>query len=193
MFLLGRRPVRRYFHKILVDFKSERGSVSLLIIGLFIVLLLTTMVLTDISAIYLAKRSLSLTTEAAVQRGMRNLDASQYYSGEYNLTEAVRTAIGRGGSDPGIPIDCNAGMRDASDVISGWKERGVAFTRANLESLSIEKIECDGFTIYIESSAVARIPIPIPFMNIDSVIIHTFAGAVGERAKTNNYYGLDIG
>jgi hypothetical protein len=45
----------------------------------------------------------------------------------------------------------------------------------------------------METAAIAQIPIPIPFINQDEVAIHSFAGAVGERAKTNNYYGFDIG
>ncbi len=157
------------------------------------VLFTTTIVLTDISSIYLAKRSLILTTEAAVQRGMKNLDASQYYSGEYNLTEMLGTAAGRGQKDPGIPIDCGAGKRDVEEVIFNWQTRGDSYNRGNINGVSLDSFECDGFQIYITSSAVANIPIPIPFTNIESVQIRTHAGAVGERAKSNNYSGLDIG
>jgi hypothetical protein len=193
MYRLGLSNFSKRIHGIFAKFNSERGSVSLLIIGLFIVLFTTTIVLTDISSIYLAKRSLILTTEAAVQRGMKNLDSSKYYSGEYNLTEMLGTVVGRGQGDPGIPIDCEAGKRDVEEVIFNWKTRGDSYNRANLRDVSLDSFECDGFQIYITSSAVARIPIPIPFTNIETVHIKTHAGAVGERAKTNNFYGLDIG
>ena len=76
--------------------RSERGSISVLTIGLFSVLLASTLILTDISTVYLAKRSLILAGEAAVQRGSKNLDQSAYYSGEYNVTEFLQGLLGKG-------------------------------------------------------------------------------------------------
>ncbi len=75
---LGRKS-----RELLLD---ERGSISILTIGLFTLLLTTVLALSNISAVYLAKRTLILANEAAVQRGGENLDQSAYYSGEYNLT-----------------------------------------------------------------------------------------------------------
>lgn len=173
--------------------RDERGSISVLTIGLFIVLLTTAMALTDITSIYLAKRSLSSATEAALQNGMKNLDAQSYYSGEYNLNQLLASSLGAGETDPGIPIDCEAGLRDVREVLTAWQVRGAASIRENVDSLRLTDFQCDGFQIYIESSAMARIPLPIPFINLDEVPIYSYAGAVGERAETNNYYGFDIG
>ncbi len=173
--------------------KNEQGSISVLVIGLFLVVLTTSLVLTDISSIYLAKRSLSLATEAALQKGIKNLDEELYYSGEYNVSQMLINSLGEAESDPGIPIDCDKGLRDAREVLMGWQSHGAASVRENVIDIQITKYECDGFQIYIESAAVARIPIPIPFINLDKVTINSFAGAVGERASTNNYYGFDIG
>lgn len=172
---------------------DENGSVSVLTIGLFLLILTTSLILTDISSIYLAKRSLSLATEAAVQRGMKNLDEAAYYSGEYNLNKLLANSLGQAESDPGIPINCGKGLQDIQEVLSGWQSRGAASIRENVDQLRLTNFECNGFEIYIESAAIARIPIPIPFINLDQVAIHTYAGAVGERAETNNYYGFDIG
>jgi hypothetical protein len=102
-------------------------------------------------------------------------------------------SFGSAENDPGIPINCDAGLQDVRRVLDGWQSRGAASIRENVEGMRLTNFECDGFQIYIESTAVARIPIPIPFINLDEVSIHSFAGAVGERAETNNYYGFDIG
>lgn len=173
--------------------KSERGSISVLTIGLFVVLLSTALLLTDISSVYLAKRSLSLASEAAVQSGMKNLDQASYYSGEYNLTQMLVNSFGQPEEDPGIPIDCNAGINDVRRVLDSWQRHGAASARENVFNIELTDFECDGFQIYIESSAIARIPIPLPFINFSEVTINTHAGAVGERAETNNYSGFDIG
>lgn len=172
---------------------DERGSISVLTIGLFTILLTLALVLTDISSIYIAKRSLSLATEAAVQRGMTNLDAESYYSGEYNLNSMIMGAVGEGDDDPGIPIDCSKGIDSAQEVLDDWQGAGGVSQRRNVERIEIRNFQCDGFQIFIESSAIARIPIPIPFTNLDEVEISTHAGAIGERAETNNFYGFDFG
>jgi hypothetical protein len=179
--------------KILKNLSSEKGSISTLVIGLFLVLLLLILILTDISSIYLAKRSLTLATEAAVQRAMQNLDAEEYYSGEYNLTRLFANSLSDGEEDPGIPIDCNQGERDADDLILTWSTLGNSISRANLSNLKITNFQCDGYQIFMETGGVARLPIPIPFIDFDHVEIESHAGAVGERAETDNFYGLDIG
>lgn len=171
----------------------SRGSISVLTIGLFSVLLLTTLVLTDISTVYLAKRTLILASEAAMQRGMKNLDKNSYYSGEYNINRAVITALGGGEEDPGIPIDCSAGLGDARELLSTWQGRDRKVSRSRVSGFAMTNFECDGFRIYLESTAVVEIPFPIPFIGLSEVRIYGSAGAVGERSETNNYSGFDIG
>ena len=185
MSLLGRRA-----RALLL---AERGSISLLTIGLFTLLLSTVVALSNISAVYLAKRTLILATEAAVQRGAKNLDQSAYYSGEYNLTEFLKGVVGYGEEDPGIPIDCNKGARDADELISNWQGRERNLTRAGITQMKLSNFQCDGFQIYLESEALVKIPFPLPIFGIDQVEIKGSAGGIGERSETNNDYGIDIG
>ena len=187
MFLRGLKRLRR---KLLHD---SRGSISVLTIGLFSLLLITTLVLTDISSVYLAKRTLILASEAAVQRGLKNLDQAAYYSGEYNVTRALDNTLGNPEEDPGIPIDCGAGLVDARDVLSNWQGRDSSSSRVNVSRMSLTDFQCDGFQIYLESAASVRIPFPLPFLRIAEVEIRGSAGAIGERAETNNYSGFDLG
>lgn len=172
---------------------SQRGSISVLTFGLFGIVLLTSLILTNISAVYVAKRTLSLATEAAVQQGVRNLDMRAYYTGENNLSRAALTLLGLGENDPGIPIDCSAGSRDAETVINGWSNRDTDSHSQNLSSIEISTISCDGFQMEISTSASVVIPIPIPFINLEEIRIQSRASAIPERADSNNYMGLDIG
>ena len=174
-------------------FRDENGSISIVIIGLFVLLLSLSMILTDLTSVYLAKRSLTSMTEAFAQRGMRNLDKAAYYQGEFNALQGIKGLLGSGEKDPGIPIDCAAGKRDIEQSIFTSEIFGTPMSRENLTSLSLDSFDCDGFQIYLETSAVATLPIPIPFIDLKKVSLHSHAGAVGERAKTNNLYGLDIG
>lgn len=196
MSLLGRDTYSlplRAVRKVKRFFLDDRGSISVVTIGLFSILLLLSMILTNISTVYFAKRDLTLITEAAVQRGMKNLDAEKYYSGKYNLTQMLQNSLGAAESDPGIPIDCEAGIRNAQEIFSDSNAGNFEISSTHIAVIRIRKYECDGFRIYIESGAKVTLPIPIPFIRLSEVEIQSYAGAIGERAKTNNYYGLDIG
>jgi hypothetical protein len=124
---------------------------------------------------------------------MKNLDSESYYSGEYNFNQLLINSLGQTQENPGIPIDCEAGLSDVRLVINDWQRVSSASKRENMADIKLSDFQCDGFQIYIETSAMVRIPIPLPFIYLDEVLIKTHAGAVGERAETNNYYGFDIG
>jgi hypothetical protein len=149
--------------------------------------------MTNVSAVYIAKRTLTLATEAAVQQGVKNLDMKAYYTGENNLSRAALTLLGLGESDPGIPIDCGAGSRDAEMALRSWSDREVDLHSKNLSGIEISKISCDGFQMALDTYASVVIPIPIPFINLEEIRIQSRASAIPERADSNNYMGLDIG
>lgn len=172
---------------------SQQGSISVLTFGLFGIVLVTALILANITAVYVAKRTLTLAAEAAVQQGVKNLDLSAYYVGENNLSRAAVTLLGLGESDPGIPIDCKAGAKDIEMVLKSWSDRETDVHSKNLSSIEIESIACDGFQMEITASASVLIPIPIPFVNLEEVRIQSRASAIPERAESNNYMGLDIG
>lgn len=179
--------------KVKVFIKDERGSISILIFSLFTLALITSLILTDISSAYLAKRSLTQATEAAVQRGSKNLDQEAYYSGKYNLISALASLEGMGERDPGIPIDCSKAMSDVANSLSDWAAGGPTLMSVNLHSIQIETLDCDGYQLSISTSAVAKLPINFPFINVKEVRIGSAIGAIDERKSTNNYYGLSIG
>lgn len=178
--------------KFRVFLGNQTGSISVLTIGLFSVLLATTLILTDITSVYLAKRVLSQATEAATLRGVTNLDQLAYYQGEYNALELGSSVIGQGQEDSGIPIDCSAGAADTAEVLQSWQGKGIRLTRKNLTEIQLTSFQCDGFEIDIETSAKAQLPVRIPFLNLTEVEIYSHASAIPERAATYNFYGFDI-
>ena len=173
--------------KILGKLKDERGSLSLLIFSLFILTLFTALIFTDISTVYLAKRSLTQATEAAIQRGSRNLDEEAYYKGKYSLASVAMNLAGVGETDPGIPIDCAKGSRDVYQALRDWSEGGSELNRINLQRMEVDDIQCDGFQISVKTSADAELPFNLPFINIERVHLTASIGAFDERASTNNY------
>jgi Flp pilus assembly protein TadG len=173
--------------------KDDRGSISLIVMALFMLTMVTTAILSDISSIYFAKRSLTQATEAAAQRAVRNLDLAAYYRGEYNSTRSLLSLAGYGESDPGIPIDCTKGELDARSALSDWSAAGRTVMRSNLGAINLEKLSCDGYRFALTTSSTAALPFLFPFINISKVRITSTVGSVDERKSTSNYYGVDIG
>jgi hypothetical protein len=177
--------------------KDERGSISLLIMSLFMSTLIVLVILTNISSIYLAKRALTQASEAAVQRGVRNLDLQTYYQSDYNFWQFAWNLTGEGETDPGIPIDCQKGRDDALSAMAKWMQlsesKETANGRENLEDIKVNRVECDGYQLTISTSADVRLPFLLPFINLDYVEISTTVASIAQRRITTNYYGIDIG
>lgn len=173
--------------------RDERGSLSVLIMSLFLMIVATLLILTNISSVYLAKRSLTQVTEAAAQRGVRNLDLDAYYRSKYNATKLAINIFGDSEKDPGIPIDCQKGAGDALDSIAQLSSEGSGLIRDNLREIKIEEIDCDGFQISLRTSATVTLPFILPFTGIRDIRVVSEVGTFGERKITTNYYGINIG
>ena len=159
--------------------------------------LIVLVILTNISSIYLAKRALTQASEAAVQRGVRNLDLQMYYQSDYNFWQFAWNLTGEGETDPGIPIDCQKGRDDALNAMAKWMQlsdsKETANGRENLEDIRVNRVECDGYQLSISTSADVRLPFLLPFINLDYVEISTTVASIAQRRITTNYYGIDIG
>lgn len=183
---LVKRLVRNISH-------DNRGSISILILGLFLLTVTTLIILTDISSVYLGKRVLTQATEAAAQRGVRNLDLEKYYATQYDTARFAINFFGEGEKDPGIPIDCAKGEADAISALSDWRRLGNLVTRSNVGSIRIEEISCNGFELGVMTSARVKLPFQLAFIGIKEVDITSKVGIFDERKITTNYYGLNLG
>lgn len=172
--------------------RSESGSISLVVMALFVVSLSSILVITDVAAVAIAKRSLTQATEAAAQRGVRNLDKTSYYRGEFDATTQARNLFGIGPSDPGVPIDCSKALGDAEGALADWSSGPNGLRRVEINNLKISRIECDGFGIRLITQATAKLPLVLPFFNLDSVEISSKVSTTNTRAKGFSPFGIRI-
>jgi len=184
---------RMQLFKFRIFLNDEKGSLSVLILSLFMTILITVIILTDLSSVYFAKRSLTQATEAAAQRGVRNLDLSAYYRGEYNITRFLRNLTGEAENDPGIPINCDKGRIDSIDAINEFSRDRISLLGSQLGVIRVDQVSCDGYQLSIRTSSTVQLPFLIPFVNIDSVGISSHVGTFDERKITTNYYGINVG
>jgi hypothetical protein len=184
---------RMQLFKFGIFLKDEKGSLSVLILSLFMTILIALIIMTDLSSVYFAKRSLTQATEAAAQRGVRNLDVSAYYRGEYNVTKFFRNLTGEAEIDPGIPIDCEKGRIDSLDAINEFSRDRVSLFGSQIGAIRVDQVSCDGYQLSLRTSSTVQLPFLIPFINIDSVGISSHIGTFDERKITTNYYGINVG
>jgi hypothetical protein len=172
--------------------RDERGSISLVVITLFLVTVMTSIVVTDIASVAIAKRSLTQATEAAAQRGVRNLDLRAYYSGEFDLTTMAGNLFGIGPDDPGVPIDCSKALGDAQGALVDWSNGDKSLRRSEITALRISSIDCDGFGIQLITEATARLPIAIPIFKMESIQISARVSTTNTRKAGFSPFGIRI-
>lgn len=176
----------RKFHR------DESGSISLVVLALFLTTISSLFVITDVAAVGVAKRSLTQATEAAAQRGIRNLDKRAYYKGEFDATTQVENLLGIGPKDPGVPIDCSRAIGDASGALSDWSSGPKTLRRVEITNLSISQLDCDGYGIRLITRATVVLPLVLPFINLSSVEISSTVSTTNQRAKGFSPFGIWI-
>ena len=172
--------------------RNENGSISLVVFSLFLVTVSSLLAITDIAAVGIAKRSLTQATEAAAQRGVRNLDEGSYYKGEFDASTQIQNLIGVGPSDPGVPIDCSKALGDAQGALSDWSTGPKSLRRVEIKNLVISQIDCDGFGIQLVTNATAQLPLVLPFTNLSSVEISSTVSTTNMRRSTFSPFGIRI-
>ncbi len=172
------------------EFSQERGSISLLVIGLFLLTIASIMVVTDISSLAVAKRSLVQATEAAAQRGVHTLDKAKYYEGKGSTLNSIFRFVTK--EKATIPIDCSAAPSEVMNELRIWSEDNSTMKRAELQQIQLIEFQCDGESIEIKTSAQANLPFRIPFSSIDSVRLYASAGTKNERDPGLFLFGVRI-
>ena len=95
--------------------KEENGSITLLLIFLFLITAITSLVVVDVADAYLAKRQLTQITEAAAQLGSHQIDLPRYYS-----SGLMDSGLGYGL----VPISCNSAVLYAQRYLAANSLRG---------------------------------------------------------------------
>lgn len=184
----GRKLALRSFRKKLT---SERGSISIVVIGLFVVTVASLMVMTDVSALIVAKRSLVQATEAAAQRGVHTLDKSEYYQGKANMFTAPM-ALATKREHPSIPIDCTRGGVEVLLELSSWSNDESDMKWQQLKGIQLTNFSCDGASLEISTRSEMKLPFKVPFTTTDSVFLTATVGTTNKVQEGFYLFGFRI-
>lgn len=154
---------------------SDKGSISVVVIGLFVITVASLMVMTDVSALIVAKRSLVQATEAAAQRGVHTLDKSEYYQGKGNIFSAPM-AIATNRAHPVIPIDCARGGIGVLLELNSWSNDESDMKWRQLKGIQLTNFSCDGASLEISTRSEMQLPFKVPFTNTATVFLTATAG-----------------
>ena len=177
-----------FFKKIA---KDETGSIAVVVIGLFVITVASLMVMTDVSALIVAKRSLVQATEAAAQRGVHTLDKSKYYQGKANMF-TVPMAIATGRPHPSIPIDCSRGGLEVLLELNSWSRDQADMKWRQLKGIQLTNYQCDGQSLAIDTRSEVNLPFRVPFTSTDSVFLTASAGTANDVQEGFYLFGIRL-
>lgn len=187
------RKLSRSKNAILGLHKNETGSLSLLIIGLFIAALSALMIVTDIAVVANAKRTLDQATEAAAMRAVQNLDINAYYSGNSSkhtiLTSAYATFGNSNSIENRIPVDCEKGWQEINDEMSTWMNTNSNMKTLQIENYEITMFDCVYDVVHLETKAKVKLPFPAPFTQLDRTTIYSSITTLTEKDKGLWFFG----
>jgi hypothetical protein len=190
-FVQVRKSISVFTLTLKEKFKSETGSISVIVIGLFVITVASLMVMTDVSAIIVAKRSLVQATEAAAQRGVHDLDKSEYYQGKANMF-TVPLAIATQRAHPVIPIDCARGRVEVFLELNSWSNDQSDMKWNQLRGIGLTNFDCDGTSLEISTRSEMKLPFQIPFSRTNSVFLTATAGTTNKVQEGFYLFGIRI-
>ena len=185
---LGSKTSRAHLSRKLA---SELGSISVVVIGLFVITVASLMVMTDVSALIVAKRSLVQATEAAAQRGVHTLDKSQYYQGKGNIFTAPMAAATHR-AHPVIPIDCTRGGIEVLLELNSWSNDESDLKWQQLKGIQLTNFSCDGESLEISTRSEMKLPFKVPFASTDSVFLTATAGTINKVQEGFYLFGFRL-
>lgn len=183
--------VHEFLSCIKARFKEETGSIAVVVIGLFVITVASLMVMTDVSALIVAKRSLAQATEAAAQRGVHTLNKSEYYQGKANMF-TVPLAIATHRPHPTIPIDCGRGGVEVLMELNSWSRDQSDMKWQQLKGIQLTNYQCDGKTLFIETRSEVNLPFRVPFTSTDSVYLKASAGTGNDVQEGFYLFGIRL-
>ena len=172
-------------------FKSDAGSISVIVIGLFVITVASLMVMTDVASLIVAKRSLVQATEAAAQRGVHTLDKSSYYQGKANMF-TVPLAMATQRAHPVIPIDCTRGGVEVLLELNSWSNDQSDMKWNQLKGIELTNFDCDGSSLEIRTRSEMNLPFQVPFSRTNSVFLTATAGTTNKVQEGFYLFGIRI-
>ena len=170
---------------------SETGSISVVVIGLFITTVASLMVMTDVGVLLVAKRSLVQATEAAAQRGVHTLDKNAYYQGKANMF-TVPLAIATNRPHPVIPIDCARGGVEVLRELHSWSTDDTDMKWQQLKGIQLTNFQCDGQSLAIRTRSEVILPFKVPMSATNSVFLTASAGTTNQVQEGFYLFGIRL-
>lgn len=180
------REYRAALRRVSLKFQDERGSISVLIIALFLITISLVMITTNIATVTLAKRTLTQSAESAAQRGAHFLDEEAYYNGKFNVITMAQNLFGQGPEDPGVPIDCEKAQAGIAEALYDLSKESKLLIDKGAHNVEIAEIFCDGRDLRVALRAEVDLPFQLPFLNIRSVRLISSATTYNQR--NNGFY-----
>lgn len=180
------REYRAALRRVSLKFQDERGSISVLIIALFLISISLVMITTNIATVTLAKRTLTQSAESAAQRGAHFLDEEAYYNGKFNVITMAQNLFGQGPEDPGVPIDCEKAQAGIAEALYDLSKESKLLIDKGAHDVEIAEISCDGRDLRVALRAEVDLPFQLPFLNIRSVRLISSATTYNQR--NNGFY-----
>ncbi len=144
----------------------EKGSISILIFGLFFLTLIAIFVITDIATLVMAQKSLVSATESAAMHASHALDREAYYRGE---------------NGPGVPIDCPTARLIVESEISSLATDGYGALRPEIVKLELADFSCIGDELVVRSTAQASLPFVLPGQSASQIQLSATIGVSSKR------------
>jgi hypothetical protein len=179
---------KRNMREVLIN---ERGSLSVVIIGLFFISIACLVVMSNVATVLVAKRSLAQATEAAAQRGVHSLDKSSYYTGKGTMFTAPLAMI-TGREHSPIPIDCNRAFLDVILELRNWSNDDSSMKRHELQGIVLTNMECDGSSLEISTFSEVKFPFNVPFLNMDSAVLTSTVGTTNQVQEGFYLFGVRL-
>lgn len=184
----NRAALRRFSLKI----QEERGSISILIIALFLITISLVMITTNIATITLAKRTLTQSAESVAQRGAHFLDEDAYYRGKFNMITMAQNLLGQGPEDPGVPIDCQKAQVGIAEALSDLSQESKLLIDKGAHNLEVAEIACDGRDLRVALKVEVDLPFQLPFLNLRSVTLISSATTYNQRNNGLYLFGFRV-
>ena len=145
-------------------FGKSRGSLIPLSFGFFLIAICLAFISINLSTAYALKKELSNIGEAAINKAAQSINLFAYY-GEINRYQ----------SNKRVPLDCQAASNSFSNLIQSLDLSG--------KKITIERFNCDLYELSAQISVAGRMPIQIPFFNLDNLDNLTIRTTIGASSK----------
>ena len=187
--LRGNRVALR---RVSLKIQEERGSISILVIALFLITISLVMITTNIATITLAKRTLTQSAESVAQRGAHFLDEDAYYRGKFNVITMAQNLFGQGPEDPGVPIDCQKAQVGIAEALSDLSQESKLLIDKGAHNLEVAEISCDGRDLRVALKVEVDLPFQLPFLNLRSVTLISSATTYNQRNNGLYLFGFRV-